>query len=329
MLDCYGHATLGDGPGVYEEMRLIYGDQMPPQYVDPWGNPVEVPRLLDSELMATSAGEGYREFWRNWSAPITADPELTTFHVRQRDFYETMPAAPLTRAPYGPTILYRPEDAAPREPVVTDVQYLAPVTGYGPQPVSANLDPYGLDRPSGLSYMNTGIPADGYGPPTPVFDSRGDVMPLPMVVNPARDSAVPPTMDVNPARDSAVPPTMDVDRFTRSDLQPVNMNVDPYGLDRPSGPSYMNTGIPADGYGPPAPVFDPQGNVMPLPIALNPVTGAVPMVGIGTEPRPTDRGGYVFQPGDGPVSGGNASASPASSSAPWWLAIAALLAATA
>lgn len=246
MLDCYGCNTLGDGPSVTDEMRLIYGDNPPPQYVDPWGNPVEVPQMLDSELMATAAGEPYREFWRNWREPVTADQELTAFHNEQRDFYQTMPAAPLTRAPFGPTILYRPEDAAPREPVVTDVQYLAPVTGYGPQSVAANLDPYGLNRTQNVGYVNYGVPADGYGPPTPVLDPNGNIVPI----NP-----------VNP-------------------ITPIN-----------------------------------------------PVTGTVPVVSIGTEPRPNDPSGYVSQPGDGPVTGGGGG--PATGgAAPWWLAIAALLAAT-
>lgn len=224
MLDCYGRNTLGDGPSVSEEMWLIYGDNPPPKYVDPWGNPVEVPQMLDSELMATSAGEPYHEFWRNWRAPVTSDPELTAFHNEQREFYESMPAAPLTRAPFGPTILYRPEDAAPREPVVTDVQYLAPVTGF-------------------------------VGPPTPILDSGGNIMPI----NPAN-----PITPINPA----------------NPLTPIN-----------------------------------------------PVTGTVPLVTVGTQPRPTDPSGYVSQPGDGPVTGGGGGPA-TSSAAPWWLAIAALLAAT-
>lgn len=151
-MDRYGcMCTLGDGPSVSEEHRIYYesmGVEPPPAYVDPWGNALTPPPMLDSELMATAMGEDYRQFFRDYRAPTNIDTELTHAIAEQQAFYASMPASTMYPGPVQPTILYRPEDALSRDPVVTDVRYLAPVESYGPRAptVDPSADPYGLNR---------------------------------------------------------------------------------------------------------------------------------------------------------------------------------------
>lgn len=167
-MDLYGCncATLGDGPSAFEEHRIYYesmGLPMPPQYVDPYGNPIEAPWRPDSELFDTASGEEYRQFFREWTAPASIDTELTHAIEEQRAFYRTMPADTMFPGPVRPTILYRPEDALPRDPVVTEERYIAPAAGYGPT------------MPSGPT-----VPADGFGPPTPIVSAPATPTPGPV-----------------------------------------------------------------------------------------------------------------------------------------------------
>ena len=236
-MDLYGCncGTLGDGPSVSEEHRIYYesmGLPMPPQYVDPYGNPIEAPWRPDSELFDTASGEEYRQFFREWAAPASIDTELTHAIEEQRAFYRTMPADTMFPGPVRPTILYRPEDALPRDPVVTDVRYLAPVESYGPRAptIDPSADPYGLNRTENV---------------WPALPTGGPVSPSAIVSAPSTPQA--PTPVPLPA--------------------PVIVTTEP----RPGSvtpPAIPYPGWISEGDGPPRPIMTGQQSAWPWWIAL-------------------------------------------------------------